>query len=265
MTTELSINQPIVLTGDGYKVSILPEALKLKKSLIATSLKVQRVGDGASDIIAADAIRDLGSLRISVEKTRELVTKPLLEKQREIKRLADEFLSDARMEEERVKGLRGAYTMEVSRKQQEIQRQAEEARRKAEQAEREAQAKRDAEEAARLRAENAKGAMAEAKAEAEQAKARIAAEKLEREEDEKRRQAHALEQQAKEQTVKGARMAWDFEVLDLHELYRNTPQLVTMEPRRREIIEALNSMERNKTTVELPGLRVFQKPVVSAR
>ena len=49
------------------------------------------------------------------------------------------------------------------------------------------------------------------------------------------------------------RGTWDFELIDIHQLYKANPGLVTMEPRRAEILNIIKSDQR-----EIAGLRIFK-------
>jgi hypothetical protein len=55
------------------------------------------------------------------------------------------------------------------------------------------------------------------------------------------------------------RAFWNYEVLDIHELYKAKPGLVALMEKRREILEAI------KTNQNIPGLRIFEDTLVSAR
>lgn len=56
-----------------------------------------------------------------------------------------------------------------------------------------------------------------------------------------------------------AKKFWNYEVTDIGELYKARPDLVKIEERRREILEAL------KTNQSIPGLRVFEDYTITSK
>ena len=233
-TTEI---MPLILAGDGYQLTIAPEAIQRKADLLANSATITAVADNDDSARAQFHTRQLAAMRIEVEKSRKLVKEPVNRIGKMIDAAAAEFLVEITAEEGRIKQLVGRHAEEVLRIK----------------AEKEA-AERAAFEAARAAREAAEDGGIAAVIAAKKA----AAEKLE-----------ASNEVAATKVAEGVRFAWDFEVVDLHLLAAKEPMLVKIEPRRAEILAELKDMEEHGYTVEALaatfGIRAFKKPVVSSR
>jgi hypothetical protein len=228
---------PLILAGDGYQLTIAPEAIQRKADILSASSTIQIVGDNDESAVAQRHTRQLAAMRIEVEKSRKLVKEPVNRIGKMIDQSAAEFLVEINAEEGRIKHLIGRHAEEVLR----IKAEAERAERAAFEA---ARAAREAAE------EGGIAAVIAAK--------KAAAEKME-----------ASAEVASAKVADGIRFAWDFEVFDLHKLAEKEPALVRIEPRRAEILAELKDMEELGYQVEALastfGIRAFKKPIVSSR
>lgn len=264
----------LILSGSGYELTISPDAEQQKAELIKHAALIVDVRDPDSAAAAQNQIKKLAAMRNLVEKSRKTVKEPVLAIGKEIDAKASDFVTELISEEKRLTTAVGNYAAEVERERQRILREQEEQRRK-EEAERirleneRIAAERAAEEAKRKAneaflkeqsdedAKAAEAAAAKAKADAD----RIAAE-----------QAAAAAEAAKPKVElapvapSGVKFAPDFEVEDIHALYRHNPALVAMEAKRADILTLIKQVQAaNGGLPEIPGLRVFEKPVVSTR
>jgi hypothetical protein len=144
--------------------------------------------------------------------------------------------------------------------------------------------KRRADELARHQAE-----VARIKAEQEAEAARIAAEKALWESDDETAAKKAAEAEkaeaARKQTeearaaaadtvkvvafvpakVEGVKFTADFEVFDIDALYHYSPALVTMEAKRKDILDLIKQLGADEDRQIIPGIRITKKTVVSTR
>jgi NADH dehydrogenase/NADH:ubiquinone oxidoreductase subunit G len=273
-------DQTLILTGEGYGLEIAPEASTLRDELVTAAGAITTVTTNKEADSARAQIKLLADFRNLVEKSRKAVKEPVLMIGKDIDAKASEFGGIVKTEEDRLKKLVGDHALKV-----EAERRAEAERLRKEQAERERiqleadeKARREAEEAARLQRE------AEAKAavvsnEEEDVEAQIAADEAARKQAEaaaaeKERQRIA-DEQAKASSlsfgsapreVSGVKFAPDFEVVDLAALYAAHPDLVTLTPKRSEILARIKAYkERHGSLPTVPGLIVTEKPVVGTR
>lgn len=244
----------LILSGQGYELAIAPEAESRKQELIATAATVTTVTSNDESAAAQFVSRKLAAMRIEVEKCRKAVKEPVNRIGKLIDKTAADFVADIEAQEKRITRLVGEHAAEVARIKAEKER---EERRLME----EARAAREAAEAAAVAAENS-GRIADV----------IAAKQAEKE----RQEALAARMDASAEVAgtriaDGVRFAWDFEVVDIHQLYTSAPSLVKMDPRRAEIIDAIKALAAEVDDAAViaewarAGLRVFKKPVVSSR
>lgn len=251
---------PFSLDGEGYSLTIAPEAEARKAELLVTSSAVKTVTDNDESGNAQFVTRSLAAMRIEVEKSRKLVKEPINRIGKLIDTTAKEFLAELGAEEARIGKLVGDHAMQVARAKAEaerIEREAFEAARAArEAADRAAAAAEEAKENKLTIAEIAAARTADKAAETE--RQRLLAERM-----------AASTAVAETNVASGVRFAWDFEVEDVHLLYNRRPTLVTIEPRRSDILAMLKLLEANGETVELVvkalGIRAFKKPIVASR
>jgi len=255
MTTTPTIEETtaLILAGDGYQLTIAPEAENRKTDLLSAAAQVTSVTCNEESSLAQFQSRSLAAMRIEVEKCRKTVKEPVNRIGKLIDKTAADFVADIEAEEKRITRLIGQHAAEVARLKAE--KEAEERR-----AFEEARAAREAAEVAAAAAEST-GKIADV----------IAAKQAERE----RQEALAARMAASEQVAgtnvaSGVRFAWDFEVDDLDSVYRAQPEFVTMEIKRSLVLEWLKKVEATESADPVAaaaerGIRAFKKPIVSSR
>jgi hypothetical protein len=228
---------PLILAGEGYQLTIAPDAVDRKNYLLLVASNVQSVRDNDESGDAAYHVRALAAMRIEVEKSRKVVKEPVNRIGKMIDAAASDFLAEITAEENRIKKLIGDHATEVAR----LKAEKEEEERKAF----------DAARAAREAAES--GGIAAVLASKQALAERMA----------------ASDEVASTKVAEGVRFAWDFEVMDINLLASRCIDLVTIEPRRAAILAKLKDIEAHGYTVEKlaseMGIRAFKKPVVSSR
>jgi len=265
--------QPLILKGSGYGLTISQSYQEKKAELLMASAQIVAINDTAADEAADAQIKQLAAMRIETEKARVTVKQPALDFGKLVDTEAKTFVQEIDAEEKRLKAARGTYAAAVLAERNRVLREAEEARQaqikaawEAEEAKRLAdaaadKARRDAEEAAF----NAVSPEEEAEAarKAEEAAA-LEAKRIAEEQAEAARKA-ALPVAAPTfvpEAPKGVKIVADYEVTALDALYRHNVALVSMEPRRKEILDAIARGTIGEGLPTIPGLRVFLKPHV---
>lgn len=252
--TNTTTTDALILAGDGYQLTIAPEARAKKSELLTKAASVTSVTSIEESSTAQFHMRDLAALRILVEKSRKAVKEPVLMVGKAIDKAAADFIEDVDAEETRIRRLVEAHAQEVERirrlKEEEERRAFEEAR------------------AARLAKEQAEQAAAETRSIADVIEAKKAADANKAALDAR---MEASEQLSATQQANGVRFAWDFEVFDIDMLAACHRNKVEITPKRREIkqmidfwAERLDDEKLAATFADL-GLRVFKKPIVSTR
>lgn len=245
------MKQALLIKGENPVISIDKEALVLRDELVGTALKLKKVTNKKEEDLAIEAASHLAAYRKNVEASRKLTKQPFLDKCREVDSLAEKLMEPVIQAEDRLKkgphSLLGSYQMKLAEERREIEREAEKKRLESERIEREA-------EAARLAAEKKQTAMAEVKAE-----------RMEEKAVESRVAVMELKQQAEATKVRGGSMVWDYEVIDIHALYNEEPELVTLMTKRREILEHLKRLEDSGKPTGIPGLKTFKVPSIRIR
>lgn len=265
-------NETLILAGEGYNLSIAPEAEAEKAALLKNSALLVTVADELSSNAAAAQLKLLSSMRNMVEKSRNTVKAPVLRVGKDIDAKAAEFVAEITAEENRLKKLQGAYGEMVIAERNRIlaelrAKEAAEAKARYE-AEMEAKRKADEAEKARRDAEAAEWDAVTPEEEAEAKRKVLAAEEARRkvlaaEETE----AARLAAQAEPTTFvpvapRGVKMVADYELTDIDALYRHNAGLVNMTERRKEILEAIARGMIGDAPPQIPGLRVFMKAQV---
>ena len=242
----------LILAGQGYDLTVSPEAEKRKADLLAKSHHVTSVESNDDSGNAQRVSRALAAMRIEIEKCRKEVKEPVNRIGKLIDQTAKNFAAEIIEEEARITKLVGDHAEEVAR----LKREREAAERRAFE---EARAAREAAEAAVAAAANT-GKISDV----------IAARQAE--EDRKAMfdaRMAASEEVATTNVAPGVRFVWDFQVEDLNELAGRRGDLVSIEPRRAMIMNLLKSLEENGEQVQVIargiGLRAFKRPVVSSR
>jgi hypothetical protein len=228
---------PLILAGDGYQLTISPEATARKAEMLAKSGTITIVTDNDESGRAQHHTRTLAAMRIEVEKSRKLVKEPVNRIAKMIDTTAADFLDAIVTEENRIKRLIGDHANEVLR----IKAEKEAEERKAF----------DAARAAREAAED--GGIA-----AVIAAKKALADKLQ-----------ASNEVAATRIASGIRYAWDFEVESIEAVYNTAPAFVTMEIKRSVVLSWIREMEEAGENIEVAamqiGIRAFKKPIVSSR
>jgi len=247
--------ETMILTGEGYSLTITTDAEIQKAKLLEFSRAVQFVRDNAESADAAYHMRSLAQMRIAVDKSRKEIKEPVLRIGKLIEQTAKNFLAEIEDEEARIRRLIGDHANEVARiaaVKAEEERKAFEAARVAREAA-----------AAAQDAADASGKIADviAAKKAEAARQDTLAAKLD-----------ASSDLAATKIADGVRFAWDFDVIDFASVLRAKPQLVHMEIKRSEVLAWFKEMEKTDLDVvdivavaKLYGIAAFKKPVVSTR
>jgi hypothetical protein len=237
MTTEQNDITTLILAGDGYQLTISPEAEKRKAELLTKSGAITIVTDNDESGRAQFQTRSLAAMRIEVEKSRKLVKEPVNRIGKMIDQAAAEFLIEITAEEGRIKQLIGNHAEEVLRIKAEKERIE--------------RAAFDAARAAREAAEE--GGIA-----AVIAAKKAAAEKLQSSAD-----------VASTRLADGIRFAWDFEVDDINVVAKAEPMFVSMEIKRSTVLSWFRELDAADEDVaaraSLLGISAFKKPIVSSR
>lgn len=254
--------EPLILTGDGYGLTIAPAAVTARDAILKTAGLVVVVNDPVGDAAAEGEIKKLAEMRIGLEKARMAAKRPALDFGAKVDETAKVFIAQVVAEEERLKKLRSGHAQQVLLERQRLLREIAAAKAEEDRLRREAEAKAQQEaaaaEAARKEAERKAW---EAETPEEEAAAQKAVEA-----------AAAIPVAAAPvapvatrapvlipQTPKGAKMVLDYEVTDLDAVYQANPNLVKMEIRHAETLAAIKALKTGDTLPELPGLRVFER------
>ena len=242
----------LILSGEGYTLTICQEAETSKRELLASSALVATVTNNDESADAAHVMRSLAQMRIMVDKGRKDVKEPVLRIGKLIDASAKTFLLEIEAEEARLRKLIGDHANEVAR----IAAIKAEEERKAFEI---ARAAREAAVAAQDAAE-ASGRIADliAAKQAEQARQETLGARME-----------ASSELAATKVADGVRFAWDFEVVDMEAVLNGLRDYVEITVKRSPILAWFKEMEESGKSVEAiaecHGIRAFKKPVVSSR
>lgn len=242
----------LILSGEGYTLTICKEAETSKRELLASSALVATVTNNDESADAAHVMRSLAQMRIMVDKGRKDVKEPVLRIGKLIDASAKTFLLEIEAEESRLRKLIGDHANEVARI---AAIKAEEERKAFELA----RAAREAAVAAQDAAE-ASGRIADviAAKQAEQARQETLGARME-----------ASSELAATKVADGVRFAWDFEVVDMEAVLNGLRDYVEITVKRSPILAWFKEMEESGKSVEAiaecHGIRAFKKPVVSSR
>lgn len=244
----------ILVSGvPGVSVTIGSQAYTDRQTALDDARMVRAVSDQFGQESAVDALRAVKALIAETEKARKAVKAPVLDLGKRIDTLASEFTGELEREAARLSGLLTAYELEQRRIAAEEQRKRDEAERKAR------------EEAARIereRQEAERKALQSGDTEARQAAARIAAERAKAEADARIAAAVAAQNAPVVERAQGQVVSdhWTFDVVDIHALAAACPDLVTITPKRADILALIKSGTR-----EIAGLTIRQETSVSVR
>lgn len=228
----------MILSGQGYDFSIAPEALVQKQQLLDAASGVVLVTSNDESADAAFHMRRLAQMRILVEKSRKEIKEPVIRIGKEIDAAAAGFLVEIDAEEGRIRSLIGNHATAMLALKQE----AEEKERLAFEAER----------AARELAESGGIAAVLNARDALQGKLR------------------ASEELSSTNIAQGVRFVWEFEVTSINDLIKFAPDLVKVEPKRRDILLWLKGLEENEdrdaaSIASQVGILAYKIPSVSTR
>ena len=250
--TSIEETTALILVGNGYQLTIAPEAEERKAELLVHSRTISQVTNNDESADAQWFSRQLAAMRIEVEKCRKIVKEPVNRIGKMIDQAAKDFIAEVEAEEKRITRIVGDHAEEVAR----IQREKERAEA---QAFADARAAREAADAA-MDAAEATGRMGDiiAAKEAERERLAAAAQRM-----------MASNDLASTKVADGVRFAWDFEITDINMLYLRDRSLVEITPRRAAILALIRGCaESGRDPVDVfaaLGIHAFQKPVVSSR
>jgi len=242
----------LILSGEGYTLTICQEAETSKRDLLVASSNVCKVTNNDESADAAYIMRSLAQMRIMVDKGRKDVKEPVLRIGKLIDASAKTFLLEIEEEEARLRKLIGDHANEVARI---AAIKAEEERKAFELA----RAAREAAAAAQDVAE-ASGKIADviAAKQAEQARQEMLGARME-----------ASSELAATKVADGVRFAWDFEVLDEDKVFINLRPVCEITIKRTPVLEWIKGLEKQgedpEALTKVYGIRAFKKPVVSSR
>lgn len=270
------------LRQETLEVIVRPDSIIARDEAVAASKQITDVADEMDEADASDVLKELVRMERGVEDARKAIKAPLIDAGKRIDACSNQFCAPITDEVARLKGLlsrfdaaRRARLAEEERKRQaEAQRIAQEKARAEAEFRRQQQEAAAAAEKARLAAEveflaSDTAAQDKARQDAEEAQRRASEESV-KSESARLAQAAADAAQlqlsvtkpvsapAKPKGISG-RKRWKFEVLNIAELYRNHPEMVTMEPRSREIEAAL---KEGKT---IQGIRAWEETEIGVR
>ena len=242
----------LILSGEGYSLTICQEAETSKRELLASSALVATVTNNDESADAAYVMRSLAQMRIMVDKGRKDVKEPVLRIGKLIDASAKTFLLEIEAEEARLRKLIGDHANEVARI----------AAIKAEEERKAFERSRDAREAAAAAQDVAEssGKISDviAAKQAEQARQETLGARME-----------ASSELAATKVADGVRFAWDFEVVDMEAVLNGLRDYVEITVKRSPILAWFKEMEESGKSVEAiaecHGIRAFKKPVVSSR
>ncbi len=228
----------MILSGRGYDFSITQEAHAQKHNILNAASGVTSVTSNDESADAAFHMRKLAQMRILVEKSRKQIKEPVIRIGKEIDSAAAKFLVEIEVEENRIRNLIGGHADKMLEFKKE--------------AERKEQLAFEFEARARELAEFGGIASVIAARDALQDKLR------------------ASEGVISTKVADGVRFVWEFEVTSMDNLIKFAPDLVKIEPKRREIISWLKGLEENEdrdaaAIASNVGILAYKIPSVSTR
>ena len=230
--------ETMILSGEGYALTITPEAEIQKNALLDVARAVQHVRSNDESADAAYHMRSLAQMRIAVDRSRKEIKEPVLRIGKLIDQTARNFLAEIEDEEERIRKLIGDHAAEMLK----LKKEAEERERLA------------------FEAEKAARELAESGGIAAVLEARDALQD----------KLKASEEVATTKIAQGVRFVWEFEITSVEDLMKFAPDLVKIEPKRREILLWLKGLEENEdrdaaAIASQVGILAYKIPSVSTR
>jgi hypothetical protein len=257
----------ITLTGTSeVKIAIETRAVESRDLAVSSAQALPSVSSESDARAAANIIRDLRSIQKQTEESRSDVKRPVLDLGKRIDAIAKEFIGPVESELSRVSRLLTTWQVEQDRiaREAEAKRQAElraaaEAEAKARAEAERARAKAEAE--ARAAAKKAESesdpfALAEAEAAAKAARDRESQKIQQAEEAARAARLKAAQELPVAQKLAGVTVKRqpDFEILDLQRLARSRPDLVTITPKRADIIAEIRKAGEWDGKRPVPGI-----------
>lgn len=241
------------LEGNGFTLSILPEAVKRRDDLLAVTEGIQAIAS-ADDAATVKAHLDkLAAFRNELDKTRLDVKRPVLDVGKAIDETAAAFGVPLAKEEPRLRALLNGYLKEQERIREEERKKLDDQKRELERL--------------RLEAEAAARAV-EAEKNALDSKPQTIADfvRLAEVDEAQKKAAAAVEAQTTAAvstiatltatTAVVAPKVISFEVVDIVALYKAHPQLVELNAKKAEVKAFLKTMDNNGLPLEVPGLKI---------
>jgi len=243
-------------------VAIQPDAFKRRAEAVESAKFIQSVTSEFAFNEAAAVSRELAGLRNEVEKSRKEAKAPVLDLGKKIDGAAAEFLAPIEAESARLRGEMTKFQAEQDRLRMEAERKRREEEEKVRRAEeaRLAEIRRQEEEARRAEA-NARNE-AERRAAEERRKEMAAQAEAEAAAAKQRQESAPVSVFVPQVKAAGVsvRKDWDFEITDIAAFAAAYPDLVTITPKRSDVLALL----RNGTR-ELKGARVFEATKIGVR
>lgn len=247
--------QLITIDRPGMEASAVAEATTKRDQALAVSKKITQVTTADEQEEAVKAAQVVKGFYNEIEKVREEIKRPVIDLGKKIEAIANELKNPADAEYKRVMSLVGDFQQ---REKARIEAETRRIQAEAAEAQRQLDAARVAREQAEARAASlkTKAAREKALADAAEARAKEAEKELELAESTPVPVTPAAPSKVAGATIK---QEYDFEVLDIHALYKARPDLVKLEAIRSEVKIHIAYGQ------QLPGLRVFPKVSASAR
>lgn len=215
------------------EIELSAAAFNARTLALEASGRIKAISSVGDLDAAAAALTKIKSLTRSVEDSRKEVKAPVLEVGRRIDAVAKDYLTSLESEAKRLSVIVGAY-------QEAARRKAEKDREEAAKAQAAALAEMNAKQAEAL----ANGDEAAADAARAEAADKIAASQL-----------AVIEAEGPRPDGIVTRTSWKFEVLDIHTLHSNRPELCVIEPNN----AAIRAVVKASNGSAIPGLRIWQE------
>jgi len=227
----------LTLKGDTPIVQVTDSAHQLRREILTESRQVVEVKNTFDQAVAAESLTNINKLTKEIEAARKDVKSPVLELGRDIDSAAKVFNAELVAESRRVGSLLSSY-MEAERVK------ADQARRRAEEEQRKILAEQELKERKAMEAAKEDGKFIERH------------EKIERETAERLRDSQQNQVVASAPKPEGVslRQTWKYEIIDIGELAKARPELVTYEPNRGAINAIVKAGARN-----IPGVRIYSE------
>jgi hypothetical protein len=247
------ILKPFKLNGAGYQLSTTPEAEARKSALLKEAGAITAIKDKEGADVARYCLKEMNEFTTLLEKSRKEVKKPVLEAGDKIDNAAKACAKEVEEQKARITRLITDHAQEQARIQQE-------ALRKQQEAEAELQRKREEEEAKAAEAERLAILADEAKKKEDEAASAAMQVSIS---EENSLQASLLVMSSA--PTKGVKPVLDYEVTDIHALYKAYPGLCDITPKRRDILAYIKGCQDADEEIALPGIKIIETYKVNTR